>query len=78
MVWTLLIYNPSRRAVLKDSITTPVRVVTNSSFNNGGNSLNSCIAGGPSSLNPMLHVMLRFRSYEVAVQWDLSKSYNTL
>ena len=68
----------THHAVLKDSITTPVRVVTNSSFNNGGNSLNSCIASGPNSLNPMLHVMLRFRGYEVAVQWDLSKAYNTL
>ena len=29
--------------VLKDSVTTPVRMVTNSSFNNGGKSLNSCL-----------------------------------
>ena len=68
----------THHAVLKDSITTPVRVVTNSSFNNGGQSLNSCIASGPNSLNPMLDVMIRFRSYEVAIQFDLSKAYNTL
>ena len=48
----------THHAVLKDSKTTPVRVVTNSSFNNAGSSLNSCIARGPNSLNPMLHVML--------------------
>ena len=30
------------------------------------------------SLNPMLDVMLRFRSYPVALQLDLAKAYNTL
>ena len=59
-------------------MTTPVRVVSNSSFNNCGNSLNSCLATGPNSLNPMLDVMLRFRSYPVALQLDLAKAYNTL
>ena len=68
----------SHHGVLKDSKTTPLRVVTNSSLNNGGNSLNSCIASGPNSLNPMLDVMIRFRTYEVAIQYDLSKAYNTL
>ena len=65
-------------AVFKDSVTTPVRVVSNSSFNNGGKSLNSCLASGPNSLNSMLDVMLRFRSYPVAVQFDMAKAYNTL
>ena len=59
-------------------MTTPLCVVTNSSFNNGGNSLNSCLASGQNSLNPMMDVMLRFRSYPVAVHFDLSKAYNTL
>ena len=68
----------SHHAVLKESKSTPVRVVTNSSFNNSGNSLNSCIASGPNSLIPMLDVMLRFRTYEIAVQFDLAKAYNTL
>ena len=44
----------THHGVLKVSVTTPLRVVTNSSFNNGGNSLNSCLASGPNSLNPML------------------------
>ena len=68
----------THHCVLKDSVTTPVRVVTNSSFNYHGNSLNSFIASGPNSLNPMLDVMIRFRFYEVAIQFDLSKAYNTL
>ena len=68
----------THHAVLKDSVTTPVRVVSNSSFNNRGHSLNSCLAAGPNSLNPMLDVMLRFRCQPVAVQFDMAKAYNTL
>ena len=62
----------------KNSVTTPVRSVSNSSFNNSGNSLNSCLATGPNSLNPMMDVMLRFRCWPVALQSDLAKAYNTL
>ena len=76
--WTGPCQYITHHGVLKDSVTTPLRVVTNSSFNNGGNSLNSCLASGPNSLNPMMDVMLRFRSYPVAVHFDLSKAYNTL
>ena len=42
----------SHHPVLKDSVSTPVRMVTNSSFNNGGKSLNSCLATGPNSREP--------------------------
>ena len=65
----------THHAVLKDSVTTPVRVVSNSSFNNRGNSLNSYLATGPNSLNPMLDVMLRVRCYPVALQFDMAKAY---
>ena len=68
----------SHHAVLKDSISTPVRMVTNSSFSNGGSSLNNCLAAGPNSLNSMLGVTLRFRSREFALQYDLSKAYNSM
>ena len=68
----------SHHPVLKDSVSTPVRMVTNSSFNNAGNSLNSCLAAGPNSLNPMVDVVLRFRCREVGMQYDLSKAYNTM
>ena len=76
--WTGPCQYITHHGVLKDSVTTPLRVVTNSSFNNGGNSLNSCMASGPNSLNPMLDVMLRFRTYPIAVHFDLSKAYNTI
>ena len=68
----------SHHPVLKDSISTPVRMVTNSSFPNGGTSLNACLAAGPNSLNPMLDVLLRFRCREAVLQYDLSKAYNSM
>ena len=64
----------SHHGVLKSS----VRIVTNSSFNNHGNSLNSCLPKGPNSLNDMNRIMLRFRCYEKAFLFDLSKAYNTM
>ena len=76
--WTGLCQYITHHGVFKDPVSTPLRVVTNSSFNNKGNSLNSCLASGPNSLNPMLDVMLRFKAYLVAVHFYLSKAYNTL
>ena len=68
----------THHGVLKDSVSTPLRVVTNSSFNNGGHSLNSCLPKGPNSLNDMLVITLRFRGYEIVFMFDLSKAYNTM
>ena len=68
----------SHHGVIQDSATTPLRVVTNSSLNNGGHSLNSCLPTGPNSLNPMVDIMIRFRCHEVAMLFDLSKAYNSL
>ena len=58
---------------MKDSVTTQLRVVTNSSKKNG-----QLMPKGPNSLNDMLAVMLRFRTYIVAFVFDLSKAYNTM
>ena len=68
----------THHAVLKDSASTPLRVVTNSSFKNGKYSLNDLLPKGPNSLNDMLEVTVRFRSYESVFAYDLSKAYNTM
>jgi hypothetical protein len=68
----------SHHGVEKPSPTTPLRIVTNSSLNNGGNSLNGCLIGGPNSLNPMLDIALRFRCHECGMVFDLTKAYNSL
>ena len=68
----------SHHGVEKDSVTTPLRIVTNSSLKNGIRSLNDCLPKGPSSLNPMFDIIVRFRSYEVGLLFDLTKAYNSL
>ena len=64
--------------VLKDSASTPLRVVTNSSKKNGAYSLNDLMPKGPNSLNDMLAVIVRFRTYVCVFVYDLSKASNTM
>ena len=54
----------THHCIVKDSSSTPIRVVHNSSLRNGSYSLNSILPKGPSQLNDMLEVALRFRSYD--------------
>ena len=68
----------THHGVLKDSASTPLRVVTNSSFKNGTFSLNCLLPKGPNSLNDMLEVTVRFRAYEKVFAFDLAKAYNTM
>ena len=68
----------THHAVLKDSTSTPLRVVTNSSFKNGKYSLNDILPKGPNSLNDMLEVTIRFRAYKKVFATDLAKAYNTM
>ena len=59
-------------------VTTPLRIVSNSSQDNRGHSLNSCIPKGPNSLCDMYKLIHRFRTYEVGLACDISKAYHTL
>ena len=59
-------------------ITTPLRLVSNSSQDNRGHSLNSCVAKGPNSLCNMYDMLLKFRTYEVGLAFDISKAYHTM
>ena len=74
--WSGAVFYITHHPVLKDSVSTPVRMVSNSSF--GSPSLNSILMKGPNSLNSMLDIMLRWRSWDVVVQYDLAKAYNTM
>ena len=59
-------------------ITTPLRIVSNSSQENNGSSLNQCIPKGPNCLCDLHKLLLRFRTYEVGLIYDLSKAYHTV
>ena len=69
----------SHHPVIKEeSGTTPMRIVSNSSLRNQNTSLNDCLAKGPNSLNDGLEVLLRFRSYQEGLVYDISKAYQQL
>ncbi|XP_027138459.1 uncharacterized protein LOC113746562 [Larimichthys crocea] len=60
------------------SVTTPVRLVWNSSQEFGGVSMNSILFKGPDVLNPIRAVLLRFREGEHAAIGDITKMYNSV
>ena len=67
--------------VLKpDSTTTPLRIVTNTSFVNQNAKLspNNCMDEGPNALSPLLEVLIGFRLEEVALVYDLTKAYQSI
>ena len=68
----------AQHGVIQDSVTTPFRVVSNSSLKNGTYSLNECLIRGPNSLNSMLDISLRFRCHQEGMVFDLTKAYNRL
>ena len=68
----------SHHGVEKPSVTTPLRIVTNSSLKNGSTSLNGCMIAGPNFLNSMMDIGLRFRCHETGMVFDLTKAYNSL
>jgi len=60
------------------SVTTPVRLVWNSSQEFKGTSMNSILLKGPDVLNPIRAVLLRFRTGEHAAVGDIKKMYNSV
>ena len=79
--WEGAVHYVSHHEVLKPSSgSTPCRIVTNSALVNKtcGKSLNQILMKGPNCLNSLVEVLIRFRSYEIALIFDLSKAYNSL
>ena len=60
------------------SVTTPVRLVWNSSQSFKGVSMNDLLLKGPDVLNPIRAVLLRFRKGEHAALGDIRKMYNSV
>ena len=63
-------------AVLKDSNTTPLRIVYDCSFKQGEQpSLNDCLQPGPPLLNDLTGILLRFRLHKYAIATDIEKAF---
>ena len=71
----------SHHDVLKPaSISTKLRIVSNSSLNNNnsGTSYNDCLPKGPNSLVPLIEALVTWRQYPRVAVWDYSKCYNSV
>ena len=64
--------------VLKESSSTPLRIVFDSSTSFKGHRLNDYWAKGPSIINDLFGVLLRFREEQVGIVGDISKMYHTV
>ena len=66
-------------AVLKESATTPLRIVFNASSKPAdGRSLNDCMYVGPSLTQKLHDALLTFRENPVAVISDISKAFHRI
>jgi hypothetical protein len=67
----------SHHAVLKESSTTPLRIVYDCSCspNAAQPSLNSCLSTGPDILNDITSILVRFRCYRYGITADIEKVF---
>ena len=68
-------YLPHHAVVRQDKRTTKVRVVYDASARSTGPSLNDCLHTGPKFNQRILEILLRFRSYPIAVVADIEKAF---
>ena len=68
-------YTAHQMVIQPESLSTPIRVVFNSSQVYKGHSLNGALDLGPDILNSLHAVLLRFRGDVVAAQGDISKMF---
>ena len=74
-------YIPHHGVPKPSSVSTALRVVSNSSLRNdqsGGTSYNDLLVKGPNSLQPLLQVQADFRTLLNVVTRDYAKAYNTV
>jgi hypothetical protein len=68
-------YLPHHAVVKRDKETTKVRVVYDASAKCAGPSLNECLFTGPKFEQKILDILLRFRTYRIALTADIEKAF---
>lgn len=71
-------YIPHAGVTKSDSVSTPLRIVFDSSTKYLGHTLNEYWAKGPDVLNNLIGVLLRFWEDQVGLTCDISKMYNSV
>ena len=71
-------YITHHKVYMPSSLSTPVRLVSNSSFRNGSTNLNDITVKGPNTLADVYDNLFKFRSYQVALMFDITKAYNSI
>lgn len=60
------------------SLSTPVHLVTNSSFMDGSTNLNYISVRDPDTIADIFDNLFKFRSYQVALVFDITKAYTSI
>ena len=68
-------YLPHHCVIRTDNTTTKLRVVYDASSKKSGPSLNDCLYKGPKFHQLILDLLIRFRSYRVALVADVEKAF---
>lgn len=68
-------YLPHHAVIRRDKNTTKVRIVYDASSKSFGPSLNDCLYTGPKYNQKILEILLRFRSYTIALVADIEKAF---
>ena len=77
--WSGPVHYVAVQGVESGSVSTPLRLVTNTSLRGkNGLSVNDIVAKGPDLLQDPFNIWMRFRAYEEAVLSDISKAYHRL
>ncbi len=68
-------YLPHHAVVRSDKTTTKLRIVYDASAKSNGPSLNECLHKGPKFNQLIFDLLLRFRSYPIALTADVEKAF---
>ena len=68
-------YLPHHAVIRHDKEMTKLHVVYDASARSGGPSLNDCLYTGPKFNQKILDILLRFRSYRIALTADIEKAF---